>query len=228
MNIAAVVRYMDLQKGSAFDLRHYITHDYYQMARKYGFGLITVMTEQAIEAAVRVCDGLIIPGSGTAINPAYFGGAPLDPPNVVDEYALDSRLIRAFFEAGKPIFGICGGEEALNVAFGGTLARVPDVAAHMDEATHTHEIAVEGGSFVYDVFGTERCTVNSWHRQCAGVLAPDFKAVAHTDDGVIEAFEWRERGIFATQWHPEMCFHQDNPTEERFFVNFFAECEKRR
>ena len=52
MNIAAPVRYMDLQKGSAFDLRQYITHDFYLMARKFGFGLITVMTEQAIEAAI--------------------------------------------------------------------------------------------------------------------------------------------------------------------------------
>ena len=187
-----------------------------------------MMIEQAIGAAVSICDGLFVPGSGTNIDPTYFGGKPFETPNVIDEYALDSRLIRAFFEAGKPMFGICGGEQALNVAFGGTLSKVPDLAVHMDMEKHNHPITVEGGSFVHDVFGTERCTIGSWHSWRADVLAPDFRAVAYTDDGVIEAIEWRERGIYGAQWHPEMCFHQDNPTEEKFFVNFLAECEKRR
>ena len=52
MNIAALVRHMDLKTGGAFDRRHYIMHDYYVMAKKYGFGLITVMTEEAIGVAV--------------------------------------------------------------------------------------------------------------------------------------------------------------------------------
>jgi gamma-glutamyl-gamma-aminobutyrate hydrolase PuuD len=127
MNIAAVLRYVDMQRGEVWDDRYYITNDYMLMAKKYGIGMTAIMSEQAIEDVCRHCDGLIIQGSATDIDPKYYGGAPLPVPPVVDEYYLDSRLIKYFYEAGKPIFGICGGEQALNVYFGGTIARMPDI-----------------------------------------------------------------------------------------------------
>ena len=224
LNIAVVLRYVDLQKGDSWDDRWYIMDDFMRMGKEFGVGMVAVMNEEAADSVWKYCDGLIIPGSSTAIDPKYFGGKPLDPPEKVDEYALDAALIRRFYEAGKPIFGVCGGEEALNIYFGGTLSRVPDTFRH-DEWKSRHVIDIAPGSFVHDVFRMEQYEVNSYHGQRADVIAPDFSAAAWTPDGVIEAIEWKEKNIFATQWHPERSFHTGDPIEKRFFSEFFRKCE---
>lgn len=227
MNIATTLRYVKLPEDNAWNERYYIMNDYMLMAKKYGIGLYAVMTRSGIEEICKSCDGLIIPGSGTNIDPKYYNGAPLDTPPEVDEYDLDSALIKYFYEAGKPIFGVCGGEQAINVFFGGTIARVP-FDNHYDKETFTHEINVTRDSFVYDVFGRERCTVNCYHGYYASKVAPDFKVVASTDDGIVEAIEWRAKNIYATQWHPEQSFHTGDPIEHKFFENFLMRCEERR
>ena len=231
MNVATILRYLDTKANGYWDQRYYIMNDYKLLANKYGVGMMAIMSEEAIPAAVAACDGLFVPGSGKNVDPAYYGGAPLDPPNVVDEYALDSKIIRAFYEAGKPIFGICGGQQAINVFFGGTLAKVPDLDAHYDKETATHMINVAPDSFVMDVFGKPRVLVNSHHSWRIDRLAPNFTVAATTDDGVIEAIEWKEAGVFATLWHPEQTFHRGaplDPIEHKFIENFLARCEAAR
>ena len=226
MNFATVLRYVDLKKGDAWDHRYYIMHDYKLLAEKYKIGLHAVMSEYDMEAVCAVCDGFFLPGSATNIDPSYYGRAPFDPPEVVDEYAFDAKLMQYFFEHGKPIFGICGGLQALNVFLGGTLKKVEDPEHHYDHEKNTHEIDVTEGSFVYDVFGKTRVTVNSYHSWCIDDLAPGLCVAARALDGTIEAVEWKEKKIFATQWHPEQSFHAGDPLENRFIENFIRVCEE--
>ena len=231
MNIATILRYMDMDSGRYFDKRQYIPDDYRILTNTYGIGLFPVMGEAAIRDAVAVCDGLFVPGSATNIDPTYYGGEPFDPPNIVDEYAFDAKLIRAFYEAHKPIFGICGGQQAINVFFGGTLGLVPNRENHFDKETHTHMINIAEGSFVHDVFGKPRALVNSHHSWWTKTVAPDFSVAATTDDGIVEAIEWRRADIYATQWHPEQTFHRGallDPIEHKFFENFLKRCEEKR
>lgn len=225
MNIATSLRYLDQKAGTTWDHRFAILKDFADMAQKYGIGLAAIITEHNLENICKNCDGLILPGSASDIDPTYYGGQPFDPPNAVDEYSLDSKLIRYFYEAGKPIFGICGGHQAINVFFGGTLTRVnTDIAHHYIEGLHP--INIKKGSFVYDVFQNERDVTNSYHNWCISKLAPNFEVVATADDGTIEAIEWKEKHIYGTQWHPEQSFHTGSAVEHRFFENFLAECEK--
>lgn len=225
MNIAVVLRYVDMQKGDTWDDRWYIMDDFMRMAQHFGVGMLAVMNEEAAETAVKHCDGLIIPGSATDIDPHYFGGKPFDPPTKVDEYALDALLMKRFYEAGKPMFGVCGGEQAINVFFGGTLKRVPDAKQH-DDLKAKHVIDIAGGSFVHDIFKADRREVNSYHNWCVDRVAPDLRDVAWAQDGVIEAIEWKEKNVFATQWHPEQSFHVGDALEQRFFAEFFRRCEE--
>jgi putative glutamine amidotransferase len=54
--------------------------------------------------------------------------------------------------------------------------------------------------------GTRRATVNSRHHQAIRDLAPGLRAVAWSEDGVIEAAEPADASaswILAVQWHPE-------------------------
>lgn len=225
MNIATVLRYVDNNTGGPWDFRYYIMHDFYLLAEKYGFGLVTVANVNDMERICANCDGLIIPGSATDINPKYYGGE--DMPGAVDEYALDAALIRYFHEHQKPIFGICGGHQALNVYFGGTLKRVDDPSGHVEAPEKPcHRIQIEPGTFTAEAFGTETAVVNSYHNWEIGKLAPNLKVAARTFDGVIEAVESCKDKVFATQWHPERSFHDanENPLDSRILENFVKLC----
>ena len=228
MTLAISLRYMTVGEPDAvWHVRWFTSEDYFALCKRFGVGIIAVTGEEAIEDICPHCDGLIVPGSATDIPPAYYGGAPLpkDPP--VDEYALDAALMRHFSEAGKPILGICGGHQAINVFFGGGIARMPDSKAHENDAEHAHEINIVKPSFVYDVFGTERTRINSYHAWALDGIAPDLSVVAETDDGVAEAIEWRERHIYATQWHPEISLREESSPEHLMFKNFLRECENK-
>ena len=228
MILATTLRYCDLNEKN-FGLRHYICLPFAAMAEKYGFGLCAVMNETELEKVCDQCDGLLLPGSATNIDPSYYGGEPLETPEPVDEYALDSKLIEYFEKRNKPIFGFCGGLQALNVYFGGTLSKLSDPEAHKNYDKNRHDIIIKKDSFVYDVFGAERAEVNCFHGWQADKMAPVFDVVARTEDGTVEAFECREKHIFATQWHPERSlidFEWENEIEQKFFENFVALCEK--
>ena len=227
MNFAISLRYLNLGvENAVWNTRWCAAEDYMHFAKLYGAGVIAVLSEEAIDSVCSICDGLIIPGSPTDIPPVYYNGAPLEKDPPVDEYALDSALIRRFYETKKPILGICGGHQAINVFFGGSIRRMKDSKAHENDTAHKHEIDIVKGSFVYDMFGSERATVNSYHAWELDRIAPDLKVVATTDDGVAEAIEWKEHNVFATQWHPELALRGERTPEHLLFDNFLAACEK--
>ena len=202
MTIATTLRYVFMNPGAWQD-RFYIMKDYFDMADALGISLVAVLSQHECERMAEICDGLIVPGSGTNIDPTYYGGEPFDPQNPVDEYALDSKLIDAFVKAGKPVFGICGGLQAINVYFGGTLKQLDDPVGHRRDEIKTHEIDIVEGSFVYDVFEKDRALVNCYHAWEIERVGDGLSVVARTDDGVIEAIENKELHVYATQWHPE-------------------------
>lgn len=225
MKIATLLRHVNMERQEVWDNRFYITQDYQLMAEENKIGLCAIMTKYDIEEVCEICDGLIIPGSAMDIDPKYYGGKPFDPPQELDEYALDAKAIECFVKAGKPIFGICGGFQDLNIYFGG------DIVKHEGETNHygdeiRHEIDITKGSFVYDVFGSDKAIVNSYHNWKLGKVAPGFEVVAKTANGVVEAIENKEKKIFATEWHPELSYHIGAKTEHKFFENFIECCRK--
>ena len=205
------------------------------MARKYGIGLVAIMTEYDVERVADICDGLILPGSPNMIHPKHYGMEPTEREQkildccIVDEFAYDKKIIDIFVKQDKPIFGICGGFLELNVYFGGTRTYVNKDYSHglpSAKERRMHDITVKEGSFVWDVFGKERVSVNSHHGGGIGRLAECFDAVAVCDDGVIEAIEHKYKPIYAVLWHPEQSFHVGDELEHKFFENFLNICRK--
>lgn len=238
MYLATLLRYVKIAGEDVWADRYYIVEAHRRMAQQLGVGLSAIMNDHDLDGICSHCSALLVPGSATNIDPSYYGQKPLDPPEPADEYALDSKVIRWFFEHEKPILGVCGGLQAINVFLGGTLKLVPDVKDVHERMVPTvrqngeivdypmHEIQIEKDSFVYDVFGAERASVCSYHYWCIDKLAPGLRAVAWSDDGIIEAVEWKERSIFATQWHPELSFDLGDPVEHKFFENFLRCCRE--
>jgi putative glutamine amidotransferase len=74
-----------------------------------------------------------------------------------------------------------------------------------------HEIFVEKESKFYLIVKNESGIVNSAHHQAINKLGENLKAVAFTNDGIIEAIELinnESQFLIAVQWHPE---RMENP-----------------
>ncbi len=205
-----------------------IPYDYWKMAEKNHITLCAIMNPTDAQRVCDICDGLIVPGSGNTVLPEYYGGEPTHEVIRFDEYGHDKQIIDLFVKENKPIFGICQGIQVLNIYFGGSIKKVNGNGSHglpgMD-TKRMHHINIEKGSFVWDVFGTQRAEVNSHHGWGIDRLGEGLRVVATADDGVIEAVENREKKIVAVQWHPEQNFHVGDPVEQKFFENFVEACK---
>lgn len=166
----------------------------------------------------RALDGLVLQG-GNDVAPQHYGEMPLDPAwcgdPVRDRY--ETELLRAFIDAGKPVFGICRGLQLLNVAFGGSLlqdipTQRPQSRSHRETGRyeqHFHRIAFIPGTHLAQLYPQQaEAVTNSIHHQGIKTLAPGFVVEAVCpDDGLIEAIRRPGPGYVAgVQWHPE--FHR--------------------
>jgi putative glutamine amidotransferase len=127
----------------------------------------------------------------------------------VDE--AEFTLLRWAIADGMPVLAICRGIQVLNVACGGTLWQ----DLHIEGATHVahdreprdllaHAIAIEPKSVLARAIGATRAEVNSLHHQAIRDLGAGLRAVATSDDGLIEGVELRDhRFVVGIQCHPE-------------------------
>jgi putative glutamine amidotransferase len=187
------------------------------------------------QSAYARLDGVLLMG-GADVDPAHYGADrhSLTRPATVGSDVTDLGLARAALADGKPILGVCRGSQVLAVAGGGTLIQdVPTLVgrglshssewrdvARMDPA-HRHAVRLERGSRVAALLG-DATSVNSYHHQAVDRLGDGMRAVAHADDGVIEAIE-ATNGHFAVglQWHEE--FHTEDARLAAVFAALVAE-----
>ena len=164
INIATTLRYVNLEKISPdWEHRFYIMQDYFTMADKLGFGICAIMNDKNLERICDQCDGLIIPGSGMSYNPKYWGGPDIEP--TVDEYALDAKLIDYFIRQGKPIFGICGGLQTLNIYLGGSIREIEQPHEHgtgTPMALPSKKTALSGMSSKRNTLRSTLSTAGNW------------------------------------------------------------------
>ena len=163
------------------------------------------------------CSGLLLTG-GEDVNPLYYSKLnELSKCEEIDNYrdSLELALITRALLFRMPVFGICRGEQILNVALGGTLLTdIPtDVGKQVihrsppgsEDCLHLVNIDKESG--LYQLTGVEKGMVNSSHHQAIDILAPGMKITAVSKDGIAEALERElplgKSFIMGVQWHPE-------------------------
>jgi putative glutamine amidotransferase len=176
---------------------------------------------EEIDSVFKDADGLVLTG-GVDVNPRYYGRSEDSSLCEVDDYrdSLEFQLIKLAFERNIPIYAICRGEQILNVYLGGTL--FSDIQTYKPNAIQhscgngkpcSHLVFVEKESNFYELIGRDTVTVNSFHHQAVERLAKDLKGVAFAEDGVIEAYEWKNPNgkpfLIAVQWHPERLASND-------------------
>jgi len=169
--------------------------------------------EQA-EAYLDALDGVIITGGAFDVDPAIFG-APERHPTVTTKdrrTAFELAITRAALARNTPVLGICGGQQLLHVALGGTLIQhIPDeiagALAHEQPNPRTepgHAVTVAKGTLLHKIVRTDELQVNSAHHQAAKGAPPGVVVNAVAADGVIEGIEAPDqRFCLGVQWHPE-------------------------
>lgn len=156
--------------------------------------------------------GLCLSG-GPDLDPKTYGArnhrrlGPIEPQ--LDRFEI--ALARRAYTANLPILGICRGAQALNVAAGGTLRQhLPGPPATLEHRQSeppdlpTHRVRIQEGSLMASVLGDHSCMVNSFHHQASKRIGRGLRAVAWSDDGVIEGLEAPRRAfVLGVQWHAE-------------------------
>lgn len=211
----------------------------YGKAIRHGGGIPVFLTWNRKHAAfwAKHLDGFLFTGGGDP-DPKYYGQSMLPEcgaPNAArDEFEL--ALLKAAVAAGKPVLGICRGEQMLNVALGGTLiqdipSQRPEAAAenHRDNEHRrapSHCARVVPSTFLHSLLGCDELLTNSIHHQAVDVPAPGLRVCATSPAGIVEGIEAVDgRFLLGLQWHPEAAVTAD-PRMQRPFDALVKACRE--
>ena len=195
--------------------------------------------DEIIEEMVKNVDAIILSG-GNDVFPLLYGEEPKEKLGEIfpDRDHFDTVLIKTAEKLKKPILGICRGHQLINVVFGGTLHQDLSYAEnisikHFQKAkwnVFTHSISINKNSFLNNIFESGIGFVNSFHHQIINKIAPGFKPIAKSSDGVIEAIEnlSTQNLILGIQWHPEMMTATDEYAHKIFlkFIDYVKDKSK--
>ena len=173
-----------------------------------------------VDSAIAVldnCSGLLISG-GPDVYPKRYGQeydtVKCDPADFFRD-TLEWSLITRAKELEMPIMGICRGLQILNIYHGGNL--YPDIPTDLDTLVKhrckdwqhcEHAVnRVPAGSLLFEICGEQKGVVNTNHHQGIERLGLGLRAVAFSEDGLIESIEYAEHDqkpfLLGVQWHPE-------------------------
>ena len=200
------------------------------VARAGGVPVALPHEPELVPDYLAMIDGLLVSGGAFDVDPSLYGATSRhDSVTTKDKRTrFEWAMTRAAVEADKPVLGICGGQQLLNVVLGGTLIQhipdtVPGCLEHEQKNPRTepgHEVLVEPGSLLHRVTGAERLPVNSAHHQAADAMGPGVVVTARAPDGVVEAIEVPGRSFcLGVQWHPEYDISPGDTAVVRAFID---------
>jgi putative glutamine amidotransferase len=184
----------------------------------------------AIPDYVRMMDGLLIAG-GEDYPPEFYGEAPMgDKLNLLKggRSEFDFKILATALEKNIPVLGICAGEQAINIYFGGTLIQdietmIPGALNHMKPCpSHepSHLIEIEEGTLLHHCTGAKAYKVNSAHHQAVNRVGKGLIVNARSPDGVIEGIEHPDyKFCLGVEWHPEFEIDAEDRRLMKAFVS---------
>ncbi len=213
---------------------HFVIEEKYAHAVICGGGTpvlvpsVTGNDELIIETMAAV-DGLLLPGSRD-MDPKFYNEEPHPKlrPMSIERTETEFRVLEQAIEDQKPVLGICGGMQLLNVFYGGSLHQdiyeyVPEAIPH--EKGALHEIEVMESTILYEISRGENFLVKSYHHQSVNKVGGGLRVNALTSDGIVEGIEAQDAPfILGVQWHPEL---EDTEISRSMFARFIKESTKK-
>ncbi len=188
----------------------------------------------AVNQYLKIIHGLVVTGGDFDIDPKIYG-KKLNSPKVKiksNRTDFEMRITNKALKKEIPILGICGGQQLINVVFGGTLIQhIPDSIDSKinheqinprNEASHS--VIIKKESKLYNIVRSSKMYVNSAHHQAVDKLGKGLISSAFSEDGIIEGIESSYHNYcIGVQWHPE--FLIDN-NDIRIFKSLVKSAKK--
>lgn len=185
-----------------------------------------------LDELIHKLDGLVITGGAFDIDPSFYGedikSDYVKP--VLERTKFECDLARKAIDKNMPLLGICGGEQLMNVIFGGTLIQhipeeIDNYEAHekengagKDVSLKMHFVTIQQNTKLHNIVKSDKMHVNTSHHQAVKKVGKGLKASAFANDGVIEAIEHEELDFcLGVQWHPEFI---SNPQDDLILKAF--------
>ncbi|HYZ42004.1 MAG TPA: gamma-glutamyl-gamma-aminobutyrate hydrolase family protein [Stellaceae bacterium] len=197
--------------------------------RAGGLPILLPHDPDAAAAYLEKIDGLIVTGGGFDVDPVLFGAGTRHPTVKTKDRrtAFELATTKGALERGMPVLGICGGQQLLNVALGGTLIQhipdeVPNPLPHRQPNPRNepgHTVRVIAGTLLHQITGVDNLGVNSAHHQAVKTAGPGLVIDAIAEDGVVEGIEDpRQRFCIGVRSHPEFEINEADCRIFRAFV----------
>lgn len=181
-----------------------------------------------------ILDGILITGGDFDISPSYYGGTNHPSIKLIENRtSFELELFKTFYNSNKPILGICGGHQLINVALGGSLIQdipdqYPNALNHSQiEPPHTtsHTVDILEGSLLYNICQSKQIKVNSRHHQAVLSTGEGVTISGYASDEIIESIEDQKHHFcLGIQWHPEfICTEHDR----KILTSFIHSCQKK-
>ncbi|MGH7847114.1 MAG: gamma-glutamyl-gamma-aminobutyrate hydrolase family protein [Candidatus Binatia bacterium] len=178
-------------------------------------------------------DGILVTGGNFDVHPRFYGEDPAAAlGEIKDERTeFELELITGALDRDMAVLGICGGEQAINVALGGTLyqdirTQLPHALEHelgSLRADGGHSIHLTAGTRLHAIVMQDVLNVNTSHHQSVKQLGRGLALNAASEDGVIEGIESaNHRFVVGVQWHPERLMKERS--QQRIFSAFVSAC----
>ena len=173
---------------------------------------------ELVETYLDMIDGLIVTGGHFDIPPSMYGESSQHETVKLKAKRTDFewKVTEGALKRRMPIFGICGGEQLLNVVLGGTLIQhIPDAIENALEHEIKpydkpgHQVKLVPGTLLHKIIGEEEIGVNSSHHQAVAKPGKGCVVNCTSPDGVVEGMEYPDYPFcLGVQWHPEYLVSQ--------------------
>ena len=195
-----------------------------------GIGVGIPHNMKNIVSLLHKIDGLVITGGNFDIDPNIFGESSVHKTVKLKENRTNFELLAAeiMLKQNKPVLGICGGEQLINVLYKGSLIQhIPDEIKNSIEHEQKnprneagHSVSIQENTKLYSIISKKNIMVNSAHHQAIKVPGKGLIVNALSNDGVIEGIEDPTKTFcIGVQWHPEFFIQGSDNKLLKAFIN---------